>query len=74
MGSTGFRNPRALGFRNPVDPLVSVSNSYIYTIKINKFTWGMCINQFSDDNDIVTLREGEGKGPDMEMYVLCYHG
>ena len=31
----------------------------------------MCINHFSEDNDIVTLREGEGKGPDMEMYVLC---
>ena len=44
MGSTGFRNPRALssalavlgtpqprafGFLNPVDPLVAVSNYYL---------------------------------------------
>ena len=33
----------------------------------------MCVNHFSVSNDIVTLRGGEGKGPDMEMYVLFYH-
>ena len=47
MGSTGFRNsralsialaslgalqPRALGFLKPVDPLVSVSNLYVYDV------------------------------------------
>ena len=62
MGSTGFRNPRALqpralGFLKPVDPLVSVSNLYIVFIaeRLTNFPTG------HETTDVLSLRGGGGR-------------